>query len=160
MPMYTHGAVGFTPVAHADGASALANSSYHGIRSANATDVQRIVEMFIGGEATASTVNRMALRRISTNAATPTNQTPAALNYASVASLAQGYVAATTGPTIASTQHLANLAFNAFGGLIRWVAAPGEEIYFGTATQPNAECVLDSISGTGIVSSDIKFEQL
>lgn len=160
MAMYTHGAVGYVPVAHADAASALANNSYQGLRAGAATSLARIVEMFIGGEATSSTVNRMALRRISTNAGTPTDQVPAALNIYSVASIPQGYVAATTGPTIASTQHLANLAFNAFGGLIRWVAAPGEEIYIGTATQPNAEVVLDSISGTGVVSQDIKFEQL
>ena len=160
MSQYTHGAVGWTPVNHADGASALANNSYHAVRSANAADIQRIVEVFVGGEATSSTVNRMALRRLSTNATTPTNQTPAPLNYASAASNAQGYVAAATGPTIASTAHLLNLAFNAFGGLIRWVAAPGEEIYFGTATAPNAEINLDSISGTGLVSTDIKFEQM
>jgi len=102
----------------------------------------------------------MALRRLSTNAATPTNQTPAAHNPLSAAAVSQGYVAATTGPTIASTQHLANLALNAFGGVVRWVAAPNEEIWGTASTAPNGELVLDSISGTGVVSTDIKFEEI
>jgi hypothetical protein len=160
MAQFTHGAPGWTPVAHADGASALANNSYQALRGGAATQLARIVEVFVGGEATSSTVNRMALRRLSTNASTPTDQTPAPLNIYTPAAVAQGYVAATTGPTIASTQHLLNLAFNAFGGIIRWVAAPGEEIYFGTTTAPNAQVGLDSISGTGNVSTDIKFEEL
>lgn len=160
MAHYTHGAVGYTPVAHADSASSLANNSYQAVRGGAATQLARIVEVFIGGEATSSTVNRMALRRLSTNASTPTDQTPAPLNIYSPAAVAQGYVAATTGPTIAATAHLLNLAFNAFGGIIRWVAAPGEEIYFGTTTAPNAQVGLDSISGTGVVSQDIKWEEL
>lgn len=160
MAQYTHGAVGYTPVAHADSASSLANNSYQAVRGGASTQLARIVEVFIGGEATSSTVNRMALRRLSTNATTPTDQTPAPLNIYSPAAVAQGYVAASTGPTIAATQHLANFAFNAFGGIVRWVAAPGEEIYFGTTTAPNAQVCLDSISGTGVVSQDIKWEEL
>ena len=160
MAAYSHGAVGYTPVAHADSASALANASYQALRAGSATALVRILEVFIGGEATSSTVNRMALRRLSTNGSTPTDVAPAPLNVYSVAAVAQGYVAATTGPTIAATQHLLNLAFNAFGGIVRWVAAPGEEIYIATATAPNAEVCLDSISGTGVVSQDIKFESL
>lgn len=159
MAQYTHGAPGWTPVAHADAASSLANNSYHALRSTS-TSTDRITEVYIGGEATSSTVNRMALRRLSTNGSTPTNQTPAALNPLSQAAVAQGYVAATTGPTIASTQHLNNFALNVFGGLVRWVAAPGEEIYVTASTAPNGEINLDSISGTGVVSTDIKFEEV
>lgn len=159
MAQYTHGAVGYTPVAHADGAAALANNSYQSLHSLG-TAMLKVVEFFIGGEATASTVNRMSLRRASTNSVTPTNQVPAALNFNSAAAVSQGSVAATTGPTIASTQHLANVALNAFGGIVRWVAAPGEEIWAALTTAPNSELILDSISGVGIISSDIKFEEL
>ena len=159
MAQYNHGAPGWTPVAHADAASALANNSYHAIRTTAASTL-RVVEAFIGGEATSSTVNRMALRRLSTNGATPTNQTPAALNPLSAAAVSQGYVAATTGPTIASTQHLGNWALNTFGGIIRWVAAPGEELYATASTAPNGELCLDSISGLGVVSTDLKFEEM
>ena len=159
MAQYTHGAPGWTPVAHADGAATLANNSYQAVRTTAASSL-KILEIFVGGEATSSTVNRMTLRRLSTNGATPTNQTPAALNSLSAAAVSQGYVAATTGPTIASTQHLVHIAFNAFGGVVRWVAAPGEEIWGTASTAPNGELVFDSISGTGVVSSDIKFEEI
>ena len=159
MAVYTHGAPGWTPIAHADGAATLANNSYHAVRT-ETTSTLRLVEVQIGGEATASTVNRMALRRLSTNGATPTNQVPAALNPLSAASVSDGYVAATTGPTIATTIHLGHWAFNAFGGFARWVAAPYEEIWATAGTAPNGEMVLDSISGTGLVSTDVKFEEI
>jgi hypothetical protein len=159
MAQYTHGAVGYIPAEHADGASSLVDNTYQAVRTTTASTL-RVVELFIGGEATASTVNRMALRRLSTNAITPTNQTPAALNPLSAASVSQGYVAAGTGPTIASTQHLTNMALNVFGGVIRWVAAPGEEVYATASAVPNGELVLDSISGVGPVSTDIKFEEM
>lgn len=159
MAMFQTAVAGWTPVAHADGASSLADNSYHALRT-ETTSTMRIVEVFIGGEATSSTVNRMSLRRLSTNASTPTDQTCAALNPLSQAALANFYVAATTGPTIASTVHLLNLAFNAFGGIIRWVAAPGEEIWATAATAPNGQVALDSISGTGVVSTHVTFEEM
>lgn len=159
MALFATAAAGWTPVAHADGASSLANASYHAWRTTTASTL-RVTEMFIGGEATSSTVNRMAARRLSTNATTPTDQVPAALNPLSGASVSQFYTAASTGPTIASTVHLMNFAFNTFGGIIRWVAHPGEEIYFTAQTAPNGQGVLDSISGTGVVSTSVQFEEM
>lgn len=159
MAQYNVAAAGWTPVAHADGASALANNSYQAVRTASTSTI-RIGEVFIGGEATSSTVNRMAVRRLSTNATTPGDIVPAALNPLSAASASQGYPTAATGPTVASTNHLLNLAMNAFGGVIRWVAAPGEELWATAATAPNGQVVLDSISGTGLVSSHAIFEEL
>lgn len=158
MAFFVHGAAGWTPVAHADGASP-ANNTYQAVRT-ETTSTLRIVEFFIGGEATASTVNRMSLRRLSTNALTPTNQPPGATNPLSIAATSDGYVAAATAPVIASTQHLANVALNTFGGVVRWVAAPGEEIWATASTAPNGEICLDSISGAGIVSTDIRFEEI
>jgi len=159
MAQYNTALAGWTPVAHADAASALANASYQAVRTTTASTI-RIVEAFVGGEATASTVNRMAVRRLSTNASTPTDVVPAALNPLSAASVSQGYSAASTGPTIASTNHLLNLAMNSFGGVVRWVAAPGEELWATAQTAPNGQVVLDSISGTGVVSSHLIFEEL
>lgn len=160
MAQYGTAASGWTPVAHADGASSLANSSYHAVRAVS-TSTLRITEVFIGGEATSSTVNRMSLRRCSTNASTPvTTLLPAPLNPLSQACASQFYTTATTGPTIASTNHLMNLAFNAFGGVIRVVPAPGEEVWATASTAPNGEIVLDSISGTGVVSTEVVFEEI
>src|SRR5438045_1414006 len=111
--LYSSSVAGWTPVAHADAASALANASYHALRNGAAGDMTKLVEVFIGGEATSSTVNRMSLRRNSTNGATPTNVAPGPMSPNAAASSQQQYSAATTGPTIASTTHLLNLAFNA-----------------------------------------------
>ena len=159
MAQYTAAAAGWTPVAHADGASALANASYQALRTTTASTL-RVTEVFVGGEATSSTVNRMSLRRLSTNATTPTDVAPAPLNPLSAAAISQGYSASATGPTIASTGHLLNLALNAFGGVVRWVAAPGQEIWATAQTAPNGQLVLDSISGTGIVSTHLIFEEM
>ena len=159
MAFYAHSASGWTPVNHADGASALANNSYHAVRTTAASTL-RLMDVQIGGESAAANVNRMAIRRLSTNASTPTNTAPGPLNPLSAAAVSQGYVAATTGPTIASTAHLGEFAMNTFGGIVRWVAAPGEELYATASTAPNGEMVLDSITGTGVVSTNIKFEEL
>lgn len=159
MPQYTTARAGWTPVAHADSASALADASYHAVRTTTASTI-RIVEVFIGGEATASTVNRMSVRRLSTNASTPTDVAPAPLSPFSAAAITQGYSAATTGPTIAATGHLLNLALNTFAGIIRWMAMPGSELWFTAQTAPNGQGVLDSISGTGVVSTHLIFEEI
>lgn len=161
MALYNAAAQAWTPGNHADGASALANASYHAIRTAASTDTVRTVEVFIGGEASSSAINRMMLRRTTTLVATPTNVAPAPLNIFSVAAVAQGFAAATTGPTIATTNHLLNLSMNAFGGIVRWVAAPGEEIWSTGTTQPNAEQVLSSgAASAGAVSDHIIFEEI
>ena len=160
MAIYIAGVSSWTPVAHADGATALANNSYLDVRTTTAS-TERIVDIYIAGTATASTVNQMALRRVATTAtATPTNQTPAAANTLSIAATTQFHAAATTGPTLASTVHLGNFSLNTFGGVVRWVAAPGEEIWATVGSVPNGEIVLDSISGTGTVSTDIRFEEI
>ena len=150
---------GWTPVAHADGASSLADSSYSAVRTTTASTIQ-ICEVSVSGEATSSTVNRMALRRLSTNATTPTDVVPAKFNPLSAAAVTQGYRVATTGPTIASTDHLLHVGINAFGGIYRWVAAPGEEIWATAQTAPSGQIVLDSVAGTGVVSTHIIFEEL
>ncbi len=159
MAQYATAAAGWTPVAHADGASSLANSSYHGLRTAS-TSTMKVTWLYIGGEATSSTVNRMAVRRSSTNANTPTNVAPGLLNPLSQAAVSQSYFTATTGATIASTAHLMNLAFNAFGGAISIYPPTGGEMLATASTAPNGELILDSISGTGLVSTEVYFEEI
>lgn len=159
MAQYATAASGWTPVAHADGASALANASYHALRTTTASTL-RITEVFIGGEATSSTVNRMSLRRASTNASTPTDVAPGPLNPLSQPSVSQSYFAAGTGPTIASTSHLMNRPFNAFGGVIFIAPPQGAEVFATGQTAPNGQLILDSISGTGLVSTEVYFEEI
>lgn len=158
--VYTSAVGGWTPIAHADGASALANSSYHALRTAAATDVLNLKEVFISGEGVASAVNRMAVRRNSTNVSSPTNVAPGPNSPSAPAASPQQYVLATTGPTIASTNHLFQTGLNVFGGLARWASIPGAEILaIGTAA-PNGELTCDSVSGTGLVTTSLVFETL
>jgi hypothetical protein len=124
----------------------------------------RVFEVFIGGESTASTVNAMALRRgittVSAGALSGGN-TVAPLNPRSLATPAFGYgqVYATTYPTAGN--HALQLSLNTFGGIIRWVAAPGEEVVaIGAATllPVDADLTLSAITGTGIVSTHMIVE--
>jgi hypothetical protein len=47
---------------------------------------------------------------------------------------------------------------NSFGGIIRWVAAPGKEISVVTATQPLGEMSISHVTGTGKTSGHIIYE--
>lgn len=113
----------------------------------------RILELIIGGEATSSAVNRVSVQRAGTSITGNSAITPEKFNSRSPAA------AGTYGK--AGTQALSgnpalSLAFNAFGGFIRWVAAPGEELYY-----VNSEVIsVRSASGTSIVSSTGIFEEL
>lgn len=162
MARYSTARTGWTPVAHADGASALATASYHAIRAVAASTLQ-VKEVVVVGEApSSSTVNEMRMRRASTNAtATITDVAPGPLNPLSAASASQSFSATSgTGPTIASTSHLIVAGINAFGGIFRWVPDPGGEVWATTATAPNSQLILDSVAGTGVVSTGIEFEEL
>jgi hypothetical protein len=113
----------------------------------------RILELIIGGEATASAVNRLSVQRAGTSITSNTAITPEKFNSRSPAA-AGVYGKAGTQSLVGNP--MLTLAFNAFGGFIRWVAAPGEEIYY-----VNSEVVsVRSASGTSTVSSTGIFEEL
>lgn len=113
----------------------------------------RILELIIGGEATSSAVNRVSVQRAGTSITSNTAITPEKFNTRSPAA------AGTYGK--AGTQSLSgnpmlSMGFNAFGGFIRWVAGPGEEMYY-----VNSEVIsMRSASGTSTVSSTGIFEEL
>lgn len=113
----------------------------------------RILELIIGGEATASAVNRIGVGQTAATLASNANVTPEKFNTRSPAA-AGTYGNANTGALTAGWMLV--LAFNAFGGFIRWVAAPGEEMY-----AVNAEVIsVRSLSGTSTVSGTMIFEEL
>lgn len=113
----------------------------------------RILEIIIGGEATTSAVNRVAVAQVNATLAGNSNITPERFNSRSPVA-AGTYGKANTSALLAGNMLV--MAFNAFGGFIRWVAAPGEEMY-----SVNAEVIsLRSLSGTSTVSSTGIFEEL
>lgn len=143
-----------TPTATADTTN-LVDATYPFIfQGGSGTQRTNILEIYEGGQAGASAPTFMILARDSqvgsgsnTNG---TGQTDAALDAATAALAAPvvtGNSNATNKPQRSSTQHLLNLSFNAFGGIVRWVAAPGEEISIVGNTASLGEISLSAFTG-------------
>lgn len=143
-----------TPSATGDTTN-LVDATYPGIiQGGSGTQRVNVLEVYMGGQAGASAPTFMVLARDS-QVATGANsngsgQTDAALD-ASTAALAApaltGNTNATNKPQRSSTLHLLNLSFNAFGGIVRWVAAPGEEISLIGNTASLGEVSLSAFTG-------------
>jgi hypothetical protein len=156
-----------TPTATADTTN-LVDATYVGvIQGGSASQRVNILEVQLSGQASASAPTNMLLSRDSTVAATVslgTGLTDAALD-ASTAALAAPTVVgntATTKPQRSATLHLLNLSFNAFGGIVRWLAAPGEEISIVGNTASLGEVSLSAFTGgtPGALGAHIVYESL
>jgi hypothetical protein len=133
--------------------TALSTSADNLTFQAAATGQGRILELIIGGEATTSAVNRVYVQRAGTSITSNSAITPEKFNSRSPAA-AGTYGKAGTQALVGNPMLI--FAFNAFGGFIRWVAAPGEELYY-----VNSEVIsMRSASGTSTVSSTGIFEEL
>lgn len=131
------------------------------------TTTQRIdlLEIYLGGQSTSSATAFMILSRDSTVAVTNsygTGQMDVAMD-ASTAALAAPPLTGntnTTKPQRSSSAHLLNLSFNAFGGVVRWVAPPqpyGPNVLGNV--QPLGEISLSCFTGgAGIVGSSAVYE--
>lgn len=157
-----------TPTATADSATDLADNTYQGIiQGGSSTQRVNIIEVSLTGQAGSSspTLNLLARdAQVATGTiAVGTNQTDAALD-GSVAALAApalvGNTATTNKPRRSTTLKLLNLAINAFGGIYRWVAAPGEEIVVVGNTASLGEVSLSTFTGgtPGLMGSHIIYE--
>jgi len=123
------------------------------------TGAQKIdlLEVMISGMASASTLLAMALCRSSTVGATPTalaapnSDGPEDPATAALAAAPVSYVAATTGPIAsnATTDSKLQLGTNAFGGIVRWNAAPTQQWGILGNTASLGECVLMNSSAGG-----------
>jgi len=155
----------WTPTATADHATALVDGSHHTIQGGSSTQRGELREVYLGGQASASSVSIMVLGRTTTVGGTLTALRLAALDPSTAALAAPpvSYQTATTDPTRSVTLGmLLNLSFNAFGGIVRWYAGPDEVIsYLGNVT-PLAELSLNAFTGgsPGLLGSNIVFETL
>lgn len=141
-----------TPTATADTTN-LVDATYPFLfQGGSATQRTNILELYLGGQAGASAPTFMILSRDSTVAITSSNgtgQTDAAMD-AATAALAAPVLTGntnTTKPQRSSSLHLLNLSFNAFGGIVRWVAAPGEEISIVGASASLGEISFSAFTG-------------
>lgn len=155
----------WTPVAVAD-ATNMTNGGYMGLMGGSTTQAINVLEVYMGGQATASAPSLMILSRDSTVQATPTSlstgESDAAFNPASaaLAAPAVAFTASTTKPQRSATLGLLNLSYNAFGGIVRWVAAPGEEIGILGNTASLGEVSLSAYTGgtPGLTGAHIIYE--
>jgi len=127
--------------------------------------VLRVIEVWIAGEAGASTVARIAVNRPGTNGITigATVQTPEKVDPASVAAAFSIAGSATTVSSwstqpVLSTNDVISPSFNAFGGVVRWVAPPDSEIIVGSQGAV-ANLSFRSRNGTPNVAGHILVEE-
>lgn len=111
-------------------ATNFTSSGFIALQGGSSTQLNKVSEVYMGGLAGASSPAQMIVARDSTVGATLSGGTQAALDPASAALAAPpvGFSIASTKPQRSATLYMLTLAFNAFGGIVRWVAYPGEEI--------------------------------
>lgn len=155
----------WTPTAVADTTTQTANGACF-LQGGSSTQKLNIMEVALTGMAAASAPTLMVLARDSTVGVTSitlgTNGKNAALDPATAA-LAAPQVAgfsATTMPQRSSTLHLLQCGINAFGGIYRWLAAPGEELGVLGNTASLGEVSLSAFTGgtPGLMQSNIVYE--
>lgn len=154
---------GITLVAVGDAASNYTDAGYpFFLQGGSSTMRLNISEIYIGGESAASAITKMKLARDSTVAATAiSGDRNAALDGSTTApgTLAVFGNTSTTKPQRSTTLHLLALSFNAFGGVVRWVARQGEEPSVVGNTASLGEASLSSFTGgSGIVSGHCIYE--
>lgn len=155
----------WTPTAVAD-ATNYTDNGYQGLMGGSSTQMINLLEVYMGGQAGASSPSIMVLSRDSTVQATPTalttGQSDAAFHPSTAALAAPpvAFTASTTKPQRSATLGMLNLSFNAFGGIVRWVAAPGEEVTLLGNTASLGELSLSAFTGgtPGLMGSHIIYE--
>ncbi len=155
----------WTPTAVADTTNMTAGG-FMAVKGGATSQRNIISEIYMGGLAASSAPAQMIVARDSTvmvgatsnavkltliadpNAEVPTN-----------VPLAQD-VGSSTLPQRSSSLYLLALAFNAFGGIVRWVAAPGQELgMVGSAANVGEVSLSSASTGTpGLMSSHFIFE--
>ena len=154
----------WTPVAVADTTNMTA-AGFVALQGGSSTQRSNVLEIYMGGLASASAPAQMLFARDSTvfSGATSNAVKVVALDPATAAlgapPLGQD-VGSSTLPQRSSTLYLLTLGFNAFGGIVRWVAAPGEEIGIlgNTASLGEVSLTSGSAGTPGLMSSHFIFE--
>jgi hypothetical protein len=153
----------WTPIGVANGAAQTANGACF-LNGSGANQRNTISEVYMGGLATVTSPCQMMLARDSAIAATAiglgTNGSDAPLDVNSASAAAGTGFTATTMPQRNGSLQLLNPGFNAWGGIVRWVAYPGEEITtYGTAVNIGEVSLSANIGGTpGLLESHIIYE--
>src|SRR3990167_4354354 len=156
-----------TPTATAHTTNLVDNTYPFVLQGGSATQQIKVHEIMETGQAGSSAPTLMVLARDSAVAVTAAagTHTDAALDAATAALAAPPVVGSGfsgTKPQRSSTLILLNLAFNAFGGIVRWVAAPDEEVGLVGNTASLGELSLSAFTGgtPGLMGSHLIYEAL
>ncbi len=162
-------AVNYTPTATAD-AAALANGTYMALKGGSTTQLISVLEVKVTGFNGANAPTILQLARNSTIGVTPTalaapnSDGPEHPATAALAAPPVSYTAAATGPLRSAATSDARLecGINAFGGILRWNAAPGQEWWILGNTAQFGESSLSAFTGgtPGPLSSHLIYEPL
>lgn len=157
----------WTPTATAD-TSALANATYMAVKGGSSTQLIDILEIMINGLAGSSSPTIMQFARVSTIETTPTalaapaSDGPAHASTAALAAPPVTFTAAATGPqrSAVTSDAKLELGLNAFGGIVRWNAAPTQQFSQIGNTADLGESVLSAFTGgtVGAISAHIIYE--
>ncbi len=151
MAKYAHSIAGVALSTSADTFTVVTTTS-------GAGSVVGLYELYMGGEAGSSTVARVCLNRPS--GANTTASTTATLGKIHPASGTNTFnvITAWGGNGTLSTNHMLVPVFNAFAGIVRWVAPPDSAIIVGSqGTAAQLSC--RSLSGTPTVSGHALLEE-
>jgi hypothetical protein len=165
MARYSYAVNSITPTATGDAVN-LVDSTYLAVLQGGSSTMQlKISEVYMGGEAaSSSSPTIMVLGRDSTvGTGTTSGGNNTLLDATATAPGTTARATITNGtvkPQRSATAHMLNLSFNAYGGIVRWVARPGEEITVVGNTQPLGETSLSAFTGgtTGQISSHVTYE--
>ena len=168
MAIRTFAVASFTTEAVADTTN-MTNNKYMGLKGGSSTQRTKIKEVYAGGlEASTSSPQKLLLAIDSTVVVTPTalstgeSDVPEDPATAALAAPVVSFTAQSgTAPQRAKT-YLANMAFNALGGLVRLRFPFGEEPSILGNAANGGECSLSGFTGTtaGVIGAHIKFETL
>lgn len=157
MAKRTFTAQGQTFTAQATGAT-LTNATYMGLQGGNTTQIVDILEIFMNGMASASAVSGMVFLPASTAPTTPTalaspnSDGPNVINATALSTTVTTYVAAATGPQASASTTVPKIIVGAnfFGGVVRWNAAPTQQIQsIGNAVNAGSWLLFNSSTGGG-----------
>lgn len=158
----------FTPVVVAD-ATNFTDAGHLSLQGGSSTQRIKIKEIYMGGqEPSTSSPCIMLLSRDSTVGATLTSLSTGNSNSAqdpATAALAAptvGFVASTTKPQRSATLSLANLSFNALGGIVRYRLPIGDEFIVLGNTASFGEVSLSAYTGSTVapMGAHIMYEPL
>jgi hypothetical protein len=167
MAVRTFAVASFTTEAVADTTN-MTDAKHMNLKGGSSTQYTRIKEVYAGGlEPSTSSPQKLLLARDTTVGATLTalstgeSDEPDDPSTAALAAPVGVFTSSTT-KCQRGTRYLANLAFNALGGIVRLRFPLNEEPSILGNTQPLGEVSLSGFTGTtaGLIGAHIKYETL